>query len=75
MKAGGSTVAVVAHQLSLMAYIDQVLILSQGQMQLNLSPRQPWELLLPNRNITARSIDRLRYLLCGLSRRARAGSD
>lgn len=34
MKRGGSTIVVVAHRPSLMAHIDQVLILNEGQMQM-----------------------------------------
>ena len=40
MKARGSTIVVVAHRPSLMAHIDQVLVLREGQMQL-LGPREP----------------------------------
>ena len=40
MKARGSTIVVVAHRPSLMAHIDQVLVLREGQMQL-VGPREP----------------------------------
>lgn len=39
MKNSGSTVVVVAHRLSLMAHIDKVLALNEGQMQL-VGPRE-----------------------------------
>lgn len=40
LKARGSTIVVVAHRPSLMAHIDQVLVLCEGQMQL-VGPREP----------------------------------